>query len=113
MVLPISFVDWLDSYRVFRGKADQSAEKAPAPSGDTTPRQNGSIPPEDPAFAEKGEVDNSKVRLFTPRIFAMAMVVSIGGLIFGYDVGFSLRTAVCAASILTDNRLDKSQASWR
>ncbi|KAK5171500.1 hexose transporter hxt5 [Saxophila tyrrhenica] len=32
-------------------------------------------------------VDNSHVRVFTPRVFAMGMIVSIGGLIFGYDTG--------------------------
>ncbi|KAK5127371.1 hypothetical protein LTR85_006710 [Meristemomyces frigidus] len=55
-------------------------------SGDETPRQHG-VPPEDAAFAEKGEVDNSPPRLFTPRVFAMAMIVSLGGMIFGYDTG--------------------------
>lgn len=37
--------------------------------------------------AEKGDVDNSKVRLLTGRTIAMGLIVSIGGLIFGYDTG--------------------------
>lgn len=37
---------------------------------------------------EKRNVDTeSPVKLFTPRIFAMVMIVSLGGLIFGYDTG--------------------------
>jgi len=32
-------------------------------------------------------VDDRPVRLLTLRIFAMAMIVSIGGMIFGYDTG--------------------------
>lgn len=37
--------------------------------------------------AEKMGVDNSPVRLLRPRIFAMVLIVSIGGMIFGYDTG--------------------------
>jgi len=40
------------------------------------------------AELEKANVDTSSpVKLFTPRIFAMIMIVSLGGLIFGYDTG--------------------------
>ena len=36
------------------------------------------------AELEKGNVDTSTpVKLFTPRIFAMIMIVSLGGLVFG------------------------------
>lgn len=36
------------------------------------------------AEIEKGNVDTSTpVKLFTPRIFAMIMIVSLGGLVFG------------------------------
>ncbi|TKA83004.1 hypothetical protein B0A55_04659, partial [Friedmanniomyces simplex] len=84
--MPMSFVDWIDTYRVFHGgKSKKESGNAAAPSGETTPRQEGGIP--DPTFAEKAEVDNSKVRLLRPRIFPMALIVSIGGLIFGYDTG--------------------------
>lgn len=41
-----------------------------------------------PAELEKNGIDtHSPVKLLTPRIFAMVMIVSIGGLIFGYDTG--------------------------
>ena len=36
---------------------------------------------------EKRGVDDSPVRVFTLRVFAMGLIVSIGGLIFGYDTG--------------------------
>jgi SP family sugar:H+ symporter-like MFS transporter len=37
---------------------------------------------------EAGEpLDNSHVRIFTVRVFLMGIIVSIGGLIFGYDTG--------------------------
>ncbi|RDI83491.1 hypothetical protein Vi05172_g6733 [Venturia inaequalis] len=37
---------------------------------------------------EAGEpLDNTPVRIFTPRVLLMGMIVSIGGLIFGYDTG--------------------------
>lgn len=51
--------------------------------------QNGDHVPtgtQSPASAEleKANVDTSSpVKLFTPRIFAMIMIVSLGGLIFG------------------------------
>lgn len=48
-----------------------------------------STPQETLADFEKQDVDNSPVRLFTPRIFAMAMIISIGGLIFGYGVALN------------------------
>lgn len=31
--------------------------------------------------------DDSPIRVFRPRILAMAVIVSLGGLIFGYDTG--------------------------
>ncbi|KAK0271627.1 hexose transporter hxt5 [Friedmanniomyces endolithicus] len=84
--MPMSFLDWIDTYRVFHGKkSKQDTANATVPSGETTPRQETGGP--DPTFAEKAEVDNSKIRLLRPRIFAMALIVSIGGLIFGYDTG--------------------------
>jgi hypothetical protein len=37
---------------------------------------------------EAGEpLDNTPVRIFTPRVLLMGMIVSIGGMIFGYDTG--------------------------
>jgi hypothetical protein len=37
---------------------------------------------------EAGEpLDNTPVRIFTVRVFLMGMIVSIGGMIFGYDTG--------------------------
>jgi len=49
---------------------------------------------------EKVGVDNSRVRVVSPRVIAMALVVSIGGLIFG--------TASCIGQCggLTDRALD-------
>jgi hypothetical protein len=47
---------------------------------------NGTSGTQSPASAEieKGNVDTSTpVKLFTPRIFAMIMIVSLGGLVFG------------------------------
>ena len=39
------------------------------------------------AEIEKGNVDTSTpVKLFTPRIFAMIMIVSLGGLVFGVSL---------------------------
>lgn len=32
-------------------------------------------------------MDDSPVRILTPRVFAMALIVSLGGLIFGFDTG--------------------------
>jgi hypothetical protein len=54
----------------------------PAPrNGDFTP--SGAQSPAS-AELEKANVDtHSPVKLFTPRIFSMIMVVSLGGLIFG------------------------------
>lgn len=53
--------------------------------GEDTPRQDGGP---SPAELEKSGIDSeTKVKLFTPRIFAMVMIVSMGGLIFGYDTG--------------------------
>jgi len=77
--MPMSFLDWIDSYKVFGGKSKKQTGNMAVPSGETTPRQDGSIA--DPALAEKaeGEVDHSKVRILRPRIFAMALIVSIGG----------------------------------
>lgn len=37
--------------------------------------------------AANGEIDDSKITFFRPRIFAMALIVSMGGFIFGYDTG--------------------------
>lgn len=58
--------------------------------------QNGDYVPsgaQSPASAEieKGNVDTSTpVKLFTPRIFAMIMIVSLGGLVFGVSQKDSL-----------------------
>jgi hypothetical protein len=32
-------------------------------------------------------LDNAKVHWMTPRVFLMGVIVSIGGMIFGYDTG--------------------------
>lgn len=74
--------------KIFGGKSKASGSENVSSGStsvdETTRQQHGGSLPEDPAFAEKGEVDNSPPRLFTPRVFAMAMIVSIGGMIFGY-----------------------------
>lgn len=88
MVMPISFLDWIDTRRVFsdkKKKDDKASQPSQPDSSVATPRQeSGGSSPGD---SEKAGVDNSRVRLFTPRVFAMALIVSIGGLIFGYDTG--------------------------
>lgn len=44
---------------------------------------------------EAGEtLDNTPVRTFTPRVLLMGIIVSIGGLIFGYDTGQISGTSV-------------------
>ena len=62
----------------------------PAPqNGDYVP--SGAQSPHS-AELEKGTVDTSSpVKLFTPRIFAMITIVSLGGLIFGvsYEISFA------------------------
>ncbi|KAK3112900.1 hexose transporter hxt5 [Teratosphaeriaceae sp. CCFEE 6253] len=82
--MPLSFLDVLDSYKVFGGGKDKKRG-----AGEVLPpseiSQDGSF--QEPAIAEKAQVDDAKVRMFRPRIFAMALIVSIGGLIFGYDTG--------------------------
>lgn len=68
----------------FRG-ADHSDKKARDTTGSNT-----SPAAEEHADLEKeaGEpLDNSHVRIFTVRVFLMGIIVSIGGLIFGYDTG--------------------------
>lgn len=90
MPLPISFLDSFENWRLFHknstsNKADESGEVS---SGAATPRHDGGPAPEGMnGESEKGEVDNAPIRLITPRILSMAGVVSIGGLIFGYDTG--------------------------
>ena len=39
------------------------------------------------AKAANGELDDSKITFLRMRIFAMALIVSMGGFIFGYDTG--------------------------
>ena len=74
------------SFQKMFGKNKQQ-DQTGAMSGQTTPRNNASVVPEDAAVAEKGEVDHSKPKIFSVRVFTMALIVSIGGLIFGYDTG--------------------------
>lgn len=59
----------------------------PAPQNGDAVRRGDQSPSS--AEMEKGRnIDTqSPVKLFTPRIFAMIMIVSLGGLIFGYDTG--------------------------
>jgi len=87
MVLPQSFLDWIDNYKTFHVNKPKNLGANTVPDGVGKPQMEGNDIPEDAIIAEKGEVDNSPVRIFTPRVFAMALVVSIGGLIFGYDTG--------------------------
>ncbi|WPH01907.1 Hypothetical protein R9X50_00476100 [Acrodontium crateriforme] len=67
------------------GKTKDSSE-ASTPKTDMSVR-GGSQVEDHAGNVEKRGVDNSKARLATPRVFAMALIVSIGGLIFGYDTG--------------------------
>ncbi|GAB7364907.1 hypothetical protein MBLNU230_g5698t1 [Neophaeotheca triangularis] len=60
---------------------------SPAPEqedGASTPRDNRGSSVDD---VEKEGEDHSPVKMLRPRIAAMVLVVSIGGLIFGYDTG--------------------------
>ncbi|KAK5138321.1 hypothetical protein LTR08_003382 [Meristemomyces frigidus] len=75
------------SFLTSRGGKGKKASTSEPSSGEATPRQYGGRLPEDANFAEKGEIDNSPARLFTPRVVAMALIVSIGGMVFGYDTG--------------------------
>lgn len=60
-------------------------EPPPHISGEDTPRSDGGP---SPGELEKSGVDaNTPVKLATPRVAAMILIVSIGGLIFGYDTG--------------------------
>ncbi|KAF2720792.1 hypothetical protein K431DRAFT_225673 [Polychaeton citri CBS 116435] len=63
----------------FKKQADQSG------SEEATPRHSGGPLPT--GEAEKQDVDNSRVRMLHPRVFAIVLIVSLGGLIFGYDTG--------------------------
>jgi hypothetical protein len=70
--------------QTFRG-ADHTREKGKDTNGTNTPPNA-----EEHADLEKeaGEpLDSSPVRIFTLRVFLMGMIVSIGGMIFGYDTG--------------------------
>jgi len=61
--------------------------------GEDTPRQDGGP---SPAELEKSGIDSeAKVKLFTPRIFAMIMIVSMGGLIVRRFQG----NAVCDCNV--------------
>jgi hypothetical protein len=42
---------------------------------------------------ENAGLDNAKVHWMTPRVFLMGIIVSIGGLIFGYDTGMAPGTS--------------------
>jgi hypothetical protein len=56
--------------------------KAVSTDGTNTPQQHADLE------KEAGQpLDNRPVRLLTLRVFMMGIIVSIGGLIFGYDTG--------------------------
>jgi len=44
--------------------------------------------------ANKGSENHPPIRIFRLRILAMALIVSLGGLIFGYDTGNLQRMTV-------------------
>jgi len=112
---PISFLDWIARFGSKKSdkqsqavkdameqkhsngshpaETDKSSASSPAKqSGDITPSSRGmpantQQPGDTAADEEKMGVEDKRVRIFTPRVFAMGMIVSIGGLIFGYDTG--------------------------
>jgi len=57
------------------------------PDGDITPRQDGGPSPDVATSTKQGALDDERVNLKRPYIFAMIAIVSIGGFIFGYDTG--------------------------
>jgi len=57
-------------------------------SQDTTPDNSiTNVPHAVNGDAEKQKANEAPVRIFRPRILAMVFVVSLGGMIFGYDTG--------------------------
>lgn len=59
-------------------------KKTPATNGDGISTQDEGP---SPAEIERKGLDTTPVHLFSVRVFAMGLIVSIGGLIFGYDTG--------------------------
>lgn len=47
------------------------------------------------------ELDEAPIKLLRPRIFIMGMIVSLGGLVFGYDIGLVILHQYLSAK--TDN----------
>lgn len=107
---PISFMDWIESLRMKRDDKKQddikkgvpsqqqndaetssAKEKQAGSSGEATPSSRPGaamsadiLQPSDgvsAGVAEKMGVDNSPVRVFSMRVLAMGLIVSIGGLI--------------------------------
>lgn len=59
----------------------------PAPQNGDNVRRGDQSPSSTEMEKGRGLDTQTPVKLFTPRIFAMIMIVSLGGLIFGYDTG--------------------------
>lgn len=106
---PISFVDWIEGLRMKKDDKKRDAIKKSVPSQEQNGSETSSAKEKQPesrdgtpssqqgaaisadarqlsdgvsaGVVEKMGVDNSPVRVFSARVFAMGLIVSIGGLI--------------------------------
>lgn len=88
--------------------SEKDAKSSRTPSAD----RNVSVP-DIPAAADFN--DDSKVPFLTFRTFSMTVIVSIGGICFGYDTGLLSSNSAALQHANTDDLQVKSPASckWR